>query len=76
MRSLPVSDLTSARFLLYKTKTVKFVTLNIYLSAIVSLHDFYGFDVNYHEKYFTKMALECLKSLLGEEVNQKMSNFY
>lgn len=74
--SLPGSDLTVARFLMYKARTVKFVTINNYLSAIVSLHRYYGFEANYRDKYFIKMVLEGLKSLLGLEVNQKMSLTY
>lgn len=61
-----------ARFLMYKAKTVKFVTVNNYLSAVISLHKFYGFEAAYREKYFIKMILEGLKSLLGQEVNQKI----
>lgn len=52
---------------------MKFVTINNYLSAIISLHKFYGFDADYREKYFIKMVLEGLKSMLGQESNQKMS---
>lgn len=73
LQSLPGSDLTIARFLLYKAKTVKFVTINNYLSAIISLHRFYGFLADYRDKYFIKMVLEGLKSILGQEVHQKMS---
>lgn len=73
LQGLPGSDLTIARFMLFKAKTVKFVTINNYLSAIISLHRFYGFEALYREKYFIKMVLEGLKSILGQEVHQKMS---
>lgn len=72
LKALPACDLTVARFLLFKAKTVKFVTINNYLSAIVSLHRYYGFNAGFRESYFIKTVMEGLKSLLGMEVNQKV----
>lgn len=71
LQGLPASDLTIARFLLFKAKSVKYVTLNNYLSAIISLHKFYGFDQKFREKYFIKLVMEGLKSRLGQQVSQK-----
>lgn len=71
LKGLPATDLTVARFLLYKAKAVKYVTLNNYLSAIISLHKFYGFDQKFREKYFIKMVMDGLKARLGQQVSQK-----
>lgn len=73
LKGLPSTELTVARFLLFKAKTVKYVTINNYLSAIISLHKYYGFEANFRESYFIKMVLEGLKSILGMQVSQKMS---
>lgn len=73
LKGLPATDLTVARFLLFKAETVKYVTVNNYLSAIISLHGYYGFEANFRESYFVKMVLEGLKSLLGLEVSQKIA---
>lgn len=73
LTALPASDLTVARFMLFKAKSVKFVTINNYLSAIVSLHRYYGFKAGFRESYFIKTVLEGLKSILGMEVNQKVA---
>lgn len=50
---------------------MKFGTLNNYLSAIISLHRYYGFDASYRDSYFIKTVLAGLKSILGTEANQK-----
>lgn len=73
LKGLPATDLTVARFLLFKAKTVKYVTVNNYLSAVISLHRYYGFEAKFRESYFINMVLEGLKSMLGMQVSQKMS---
>lgn len=73
LKGLPADDLTIARFLLFKARTVKYSTINNYLSAICTLHRYYGFSADYRGKFFIKMVLDGLKSNLGQSVSQKSS---
>lgn len=67
---MPGSEVTVARFLIYKAKTSKYSTLNNYLSAIVVLHKFYGYPVEFRSTYFMTMVMEGLRHKLGDKVNQ------
>ena len=71
MSPLPASDRTVVRFLLFQSKTSKYVTVNNYLSAINSLHKFYGFDTDFRDSFFVKMFLHGLQNTLGKQVDQK-----
>lgn len=73
LKGLPAEDLTIARFLLFKAKTVKYSTINNYLSAICVLHRYYGFTPEFRDRFFIKMVLDGLKHILGQSVNQKVS---
>lgn len=70
--ALPASELTVARFLLYKAKTVKYSTINNYLSSVISLHKYYGYECELRSRYFIKLVLDGLKSKLGQTVDQKI----
>lgn len=70
--ALPASELTVARFLLYKSKTVKYSTINNYLSSVISLHKYYGYECELRSRYFIKLVLDGLKSKLGQTVDQKI----
>lgn len=70
LNSLPASELTVARFLLYKARSTKYSTVNNYLSAVCVLHRFYGYDVTFRSSYFITMVMEGLRHRLGDVVKQ------
>lgn len=65
--------MTIARFLLYKSRTSKFSTVNNYFSAIVALHRYHGFEDDYRSTYFMKLLMEGLRHRLGDAVRQAES---
>ena len=71
MLAVPASDRTVVRFLVFLSRTCKFVTINNYLSAVINLQKFHGFQLNYRESYLVKLLLQGLKRELGAAVNQK-----
>lgn len=73
LEPVPASVLTIARFLLYKSQSSKFSTVNNYFSAIVSLHKYHGFDADYRSTYFMKLLMEGLHHRLGDAVQQTAS---
>lgn len=58
-------------FLVNKAKASKFSTVNNYLSAVITLHKYYGFRADFRQKYFIKMVIGGLKKRLGSPVDQK-----
>lgn len=70
---VPADVLTIARFLLYKSRTSKFNTVNNYFSAIIALHKYHGFEDDYHSTYFMKLVMEGLRHRLGDTVRQAES---
>lgn len=73
LQAVPAGVLTIARFLLYKSQTSKYGTINNYLSSIISLHKYYGFEAEYRSTYFMKLLLEGLRHKLGDTVQQAES---
>lgn len=69
---LPAEVQTVLRFLAHISSNFKFSTVNNYLSAINSLHKFYGHEVNFREYFVIKMFLSGLKYDLDTEVNAKV----
>ena len=67
---LPANVHTVARFLVFLGRTCKFSTVNNYLSALISLHKFYGLPCDFRDTFLISMILKGLKSTLGEEVKQ------
>ena len=59
-----------SRFLVYLGRTCKFSTVNNYLSAVVTLHRFYGYPAEFRDSFLIKMVLKGLKSMLGDNVTQ------
>ena len=51
-----------SRFLVFLERSCKYSTINNYLSAIVSLHRFYGYPVSIRESFFVKFVLRGLRS--------------
>lgn len=70
LEPLPASELTLARFLLYKARSTKYSTINNYLSAVCVLHKFYGHEVTFRSSYFITMVMEGLRHRLGDGVKQ------
>lgn len=60
---LPADVSTIARFLVHTGQNTRYVTVNNYMSALNSLHKFYGFDVDYRSYYLIKLILKGLKSM-------------
>ena len=67
----PADILTIARFLIFLSSTCKFSTINNYLSAVIKLHEYYGFDQSFRDSYVIKLLLSGLKAQLGTQVMQK-----
>lgn len=70
LKPLPGSEVTVARFLIFKARTSKNSTHNKYLSAIVVLHKFYGYPAELRSPYFMTMVMEGLRHKLGDTVDQ------
>lgn len=64
---LPAETLTVARFLTFMARTSKFSTVNNYLSAVVVLHKYHGFEANFRDTFYIKLAIKGLKRILGDE---------
>lgn len=69
---VPADPITIARFLVHLGKSRKFSTCNNYMSAIVTLHKFFGFAGDFREMFLTKMVLKGLARRLGKQVDQKI----
>ena len=68
---LPATDRTVVRFLMYQSQTSTYVTVNNYLSAIVTLHKFFGYTSDFRDSFLVKMFLNGLANTLGKKVKQK-----
>ena len=63
---LPADTQTVVRFLVYLARSCKYSTVNNYLSAVISLHKFYGCSVAFRDSYLVKLVLRGLRSQLGD----------
>ena len=63
---MPAEIQTVARFLVFLARDCKYCTINNYLSAIVSLHKFYGYPVLFRECFLVKLVMKGLRSQLGD----------
>ena len=70
LQPLPASMQTVSRFLVYLGRTCKYSTVNNYLSAVVSLHKFYGYQTDFRGSYLIKLVLKGLQSMLGTHTVQ------
>ena len=68
--ALPAEPSTIARFLVFLSRHCKYSTINNYLSAVITLHKFYGRDVDFRQFYIIKLVLKGLKRQLGTAVSQ------
>lgn len=64
---LPADTLTVARFLTFMARTSKFSTINNYLSAVVVLHRYHGFEANFRDTFYIKLVIKGLRRILGDE---------
>lgn len=69
---VPSEVSTVARFLVHLAKTCVYSTCNNYLSAIISLHKFFGHEKSYREYYVIQLVMKGLARRLGKNVNQKI----
>ena len=65
---LPAQPQTVARFLVYLARSVKYSTVNNYLSAINKLHEYYGHEGNFRDIFMVQLVLSGLKRRLGDTV--------
>lgn len=68
---VPADPITVARFLVNLSKDCVFSTCNNYLSAIVSLHKFFGYDHSFRDYFVIKLVMQGLGRYLGKAVVQK-----
>lgn len=69
---VPAETLTVARFIVNLGLTCVFSTCNNYVSAIVSLQRFFGYDPQLRESFLIQLVLKGLGRNLGKQVNQKI----
>lgn len=62
---LPADVLTISRFLIHLGQTSKFSTVTNYLSAVNSLHRYYGYDLDFRMNFIIRMILSGLRRILG-----------
>lgn len=70
--AVPAAPRTVARFLMYKAESLKYTTINNYLSAITVLHKCYGYDPMFRDNFMIVLLLDGLKAKLGTGVTQKI----
>lgn len=63
---LPAETQTVARFLTYLARTSKFNTVNNYLSAVVVLHKYHGFEANFRDTFYIQLVIKGLRRILGD----------
>lgn len=68
---VPADPTTVARFLVNLAKDCVYSTCNNYLSAIVTLHKFFGFNESFRDCFIIKMVMQGLGRYLGKAVLQK-----
>lgn len=71
MEPLPANVITVARFLIDLASTCAFSTCNNYLSAIVMLHKFFGYEVAFRDSFVIMLVLKGLGRKIGKQVSQK-----
>lgn len=65
LEPLPADVLTIARFLIHLGQSSQFSTVTNYLSAVINLHRYYGYDIDFRSYYIIKLILSGLKRILG-----------
>lgn len=70
--ALPANEITVARFLVKIAAKCKFSTCNNYLSAVVNLHKFFGYQGSFRDCFVIQLVLKGLARRLGKSVDQKI----
>ena len=70
--AIPAEPQTIARFVVFLARSVKYITINNYVSAINRLHDYYGHHINFRDYFLIKLVLMGLKRQLGDNSIQKL----
>lgn len=68
---LPADSITVACSLVNLAKSCVYTTCNNYLSAIISLHKFFGYDSSFRDCFLVKLVMQGLGRSLGKAVMQK-----
>lgn len=63
LTELPATVSTVARFLVHLGQDVRYSTVNNYVSAVIGLHRFYGYEIDFRSYYVIKLVLKGLKCL-------------
>ena len=63
---MPADVQTVVRFLVFLARDCKYSTVNNYLSALISLHKFYGYDVTFRDSFLVKLVMRGLRAQLGD----------
>lgn len=70
---LPADTLTVARFLTYLARTLKYSTIDNYLSSVIVLHKYHGHDGGFRETFYIKLVLKGLRRILGDTPRQMIA---
>ena len=70
--AIPAEAQTIARFLVFLSRSVKYGTINNYVSAINRLHNYYGHQINFRDFFMVKLVLMGIKRQLGDFIVQKI----
>lgn len=68
---VPAIPTTVARFLVNLAKDCVYTTCNNYLSAIIALHKFFGYNDSFRDCFVIKLVMQGLGRYLGKTVIQK-----
>ena len=63
---IPAEPNTIARFLVYIARSVKYSTVNNHLSAIIKLHQYYGYSANFRDAFLIQLVLKGIKRQIGD----------
>ena len=70
--AIPAEAQTIARFLVFLSRSVKYGTINNYVSAINRLHNYYGHQINFRDFFMVKLVFMGIKRQLGDFIVQKI----
>ena len=70
VKPVPSDTKTVGRFLVHLSHSCKYSTIENYLSAIISLHKYYGYVPEFRDSFYITMILRGLKRKLGTMKDQ------
>lgn len=68
--AIPAETLTVARFLTFLARSCKFSTINNYLSAVIVLHKYHGFNPEFRDTFYMRLVIKGLRRILGDETSK------